>query len=89
MNDETAAQKASSLPNDIDLDKFKESLTDTFASTMLAYLDHEMLPDNVTQARDIVLQSDQYFSLNGLLYHIWHMPERNVVRLYIPVTLIF
>ena len=95
MNDETASQKAPSLPSEIDLDKFKESLlTDKFASTMLAYLDHETLPENVTLARDIVLQSDQYFSLNGLLYHIWHtpakrhMPERNVVRLYVPVTFI-
>ena len=67
MNDETASQKAPSLPSEIDLDKFKESLlTDKFASTMLAYLDHETLPENVTLARDIVLQSDQYFSLNGL-----------------------
>ncbi|XP_072041155.1 uncharacterized protein [Amphiura filiformis] len=45
IDDETAAQKAPSIPSDIDLGKFKEALlTDGFASSMLAYLDHDELP---------------------------------------------
>ena len=95
LNDETAAQKAPSIPSNVDLDKFKEALrSDAFASSMLSYLDRDELPENAAKARDIILQSDQYFSLNGLLYQIWHtparrhLPERNTVRLYVPVTFI-
>ena len=95
IDDETAAQKAPSIPSDIDLVKFKEALlTDGFASSMLAYLDRDELPKDASKARDIVLQSEQYFALGGLLYHIWHtparrhLPERNVVRLYVPIIFI-
>jgi hypothetical protein len=61
---------------------------------MLTYLIHDNLPTDSTSARDIVIQSDQYFVHDELLYHIWHtpakrhIPERNVVRLYIPKTII-
>jgi hypothetical protein len=46
------------------------------------------------KARNIVLQADQYYAHEGLLYHIWHtpakrhMPEKNVHRLYIPMQFI-
>jgi hypothetical protein len=92
---ETAPHETPIFPSEIDLQKFKDALlTDTFACSMLEYLGHDTLPNDATQARDIVLQSDQYFVHDNLLYHIWHtpakrhLPERNVVRLYIPRTFV-
>ena len=83
------------FPNELNLDKFKQVLlTDIFAGSMLQYLENDELPDNAIKARNVVLQADQYYAHEGLLYHIWHtpakahMPERNVHRLYIPVQLI-
>jgi len=61
---------------------------------MLNYLETNELPENANFARDLILQADQYLSKDGLLYHVWytpakrHMPERNVVRLYIPKNMI-
>jgi hypothetical protein len=88
-------QKTQPFPNELDLDKFKlELVADSFANSMLIYLSQDILPTDSTKARDIVLQSDQYFVQNELLYHIWHtpakrhIPERNVVRLYIPRTMV-
>lgn len=91
----TLPQRAPAFPNELDLAKFKqELLTDIFANSMMEYLEHDTLPKDSTKARDIILQSDHYFVHDGLLYHIWHtpakrhMPERNVVQLYIPKTVI-
>ena len=62
---------------------------------MLDYLMHDNLPADDVKARNIVLQADQYYAHEGLLYHIWHslakrhMTERNVFQLYdVPVTCI-
>ena len=83
------------FPNELNLDKFKQVLlTDDFAGPMLKYLENDELPDNAVKARNIVLQADQYYAHDGLLYNIWHtpakrhMPEKNVHRLYIPVQFI-
>jgi hypothetical protein len=81
------------FPQEIDIQKFKEALlTDTFASSMLEFLEHDKLPDNTQKAKNLLLQADQYYVQEGLLYHIWHtpakrhLPERNVYQLYVPVT---
>lgn len=83
------------FPDGLDMVKFKQELSaDMFAQTMINYLKHDTLPENTTKARDVVLQSEQYFLHDDLLYHIWntpakrHVPERNVVRLYVPKTVI-
>ena len=83
------------FPQELDLGKFKEQLkNDVFAKAMIDYLDKNELPEDANFARDLILQADQYFVRNELLYHVWytparkHMPERNVVRLYIPKNMI-
>ena len=88
-------QKVPSLPTDVNVDHFKDAqLADPFAGPMIRFLDEDILPDNQRQARDILLQSDQYYVHEGILYHIWHtpakrhMPERNTVQFYVPVTMI-
>lgn len=92
---DTPPQVPHPFPDELDLAKFKRELsTDHFASSMLNYLTQDVLPPNSKEARDIVIQSDQYFERDGLLFNIWHspakqhMPERNVVRLYIPKTIV-
>jgi len=89
------AHKIPPLPVEINAKNFKDAqLSDSFAGPMLQFLDQDMLPDDQRQARDILLQADQYFVHEGLLYHVWHtpsrrhMPERNTVQLYIPVTMV-
>ena len=84
-----------SLPAEINLQGFKEALlTDTFASSMLNFLEHDKLPDDALKARNLLLQADQYYVHEGLLYHIWHtaakrhMPERNTYQLYVPITFV-
>ncbi len=81
---------------EINLQKLKEALlTDTFASSMLNFLEHDTLPNDAQKARNIklLLQADQYYVHKGLLHHIWHtpakrhMPERNTYQ-YVPVTFI-
>ena len=88
-------QNPQPFPHELDLVKFKQELAaDSFANSMLLYLVQDVLPDDSIKARDIIIQSDQYFVHDQLLYHIWHtpakrhVPERNVVRLYIPRTII-
>ena len=83
------------FPDELNLDNFKQVLlTDSFAGAMLNYLENDELPDNAVKARNMVLQADQYYAHEGLLYNIWHtpakrhMPEKNVHRLYIPVQYI-
>ncbi|XP_072036114.1 uncharacterized protein [Amphiura filiformis] len=83
------------LPAEINLQGFKDALlTDTFASSMLNFLEHDKLPDDALKARNLLLQADQYYVHEGLLYHIWHtpakrhMPERNTYQLYVPITFV-
>lgn len=94
-NNDKYISKVPTFPQEIDLDNFKQALvSDSYAGKMLKYLEQDILPDDQRQARDILLQADQYIVHEGLLYHIWHtpakrhMPERNSVQLYIPVTCI-
>ncbi len=94
-NKDDANQNVPPFPPEIDLKKFKEALlTDNFASSMLDFLTNDDLPDDDLKARNIILQADQYYAHEGLLYHVWHspakrhMPERNVFQLYVPVTCI-
>ena len=84
-------QNPQPFPHELDLAKFKQELAaDSFANSMMTYLVQDVLPADSVKARDIVIQSDQYFVHDELLYHIWHtpakrhIPERNVIRLYIP-----
>ena len=77
------------------LDHFIAALkVDTFAGPMLKYLQQDELPQDTTKARNLLLQSSQYYSHKGLLYRIWHtpakrnVPERNITRLYIPLSYI-
>ena len=94
-NEEKYVHKLPSFPDEIDVDKFKEAQkVDAIAGPLLRYLDQDILPDDQRQARDILLHADQYFVHEGLLYHIWHtaakrhMPERNTMQLYVPVTMV-
>ena len=73
--------------------EFKSALkTDVFAGPMLFFLELDELPLDNAKARNLLLQSSQYYCYEGLLYDIWHtpakrnVPERNVNRLYIPVS---
>ena len=88
-------EEVPSLPSEINCHKFKEAQeSDSFAGPILRYLNDDILPDNQRQARDIILHADQYVVREGLLYHIWHtpakrhMPERNTMQLYVPITMI-
>ena len=94
-NEEKYVHKLPSFPDEIDVDKFKEAQkVDAIAGPLLRYLDQDILPNDQRQARDILLHADQYFVHEGLLYHIWHtpakrhMPERNTMQLYVPVTMV-
>lgn len=94
-DNEVADKKVPTLPTEIDLQKYKEAvLVDHFAGSMLDFLEHDNLPDDDLKARNIVLQADQYYVNDGLLYHIWHtpakrhMPERSTYQLYVPNTFV-
>jgi len=83
------------LPTEINLQKFKEALlTDNFASSMLDFLERDKLPNDPQKAKHLLLQADQYYVHEGLLYHIWHtpakrhMPERNTYQVYVPITFV-
>jgi len=89
---ETIKRNVPDFPDELNLDQFKQVLlTDDFSGPMMKYLVDDELPEDAQKARNLVLQSDQYYAHEGLLYHIWHapskrhMPEKNVHRLYIPV----
>ncbi len=88
-------QKTPSLPTDVNMQMFEDAqLSDSFSGPMMKYLNEDVLPDNQKHARDILWQQDQYLIRDGLLYHVWHtpakrhMPERNTLQLYVPITMI-
>ena len=93
--DNDKSKDVPTFPTEINVQKFKEALlTDNFASSMLDFLEHDNLPNDAHKARNLLLQADQYYVQDGLLYHIWHtpakrhMPERNTYQLYVPITFV-
>ena len=86
------------LPNvheNIDLNKVKaDQRIDKFSKPIIEYLESNTLPIDNRIARNLLLEVDQYFMYDGVLYHIWHtprtskVPERNIVQLYIPISCI-
>ena len=79
------------IHENIDLDKIKRGQqNDSFSKPIIDYLESDVLPEDNKLARRLLLEVNQYFVHNGILYHVWHtprnrrIPERNIVQLYIP-----
>jgi hypothetical protein len=77
------------FPTELNIDELKQVLsTDDFAGSMLKYLVNDELPDVAIKARNLVIQADQYYAHEGLLYQIWHTPadtcrrEMSIVFIY-------
>ena len=80
--------------DNVDLDEVrKEQRKDAFPKSMIDLLESNVVPTD-KEARKLLLEVNQYFVYDGILYHVWYiprtrrLPERDIVQLYIPHTLV-
>jgi len=71
----------------------REQKKEKAITSLLEYLDNGQLPPNDKEARQILLNADNFVVRNDILYHIWS-PKRNagisdsILQLVIPVNLV-
>ena len=84
--------KVPDVHDNVDLDEVrKEQRKDAFPKSMIDLLESNVVPTD-KEARKLLLEVNQYFVYDGILYHVWYiprtrrLPERDIVQLYIPHT---